>query len=188
MLNRCTFIGNVGADPEVRTTAGGQHVANIRLACTEKWKDKDGNAQERTEWVAIVVWGPLAEKVVGPYVKKGKQLYIEGKLQTRKWEKDGVDRYTTEIVVDSNNGKIVLLGGGGGEQAGGSRGGGQSGGYGRGREGSGGGYGGGQSQGGSQSYGGGGGYGGQSRAPVNQGGGSPPEDPPPYAPEDDIPF
>jgi len=180
-VNRCTFLGNVGADPEVKTTAGGQSVANIRLACTEKWKNKEGQQQERTEWIPIVVWGPLAEKVVGPYVKKGRQLYVEGKFTTRKFtDKEGKDRWITEVVVDSMHGKLELCGGQGGSSDGG-----QSGGYGRGREGSGGG--GSQSSGGygggGGSYGGGGGHGGGG-APQN----SQPSDPPPYAPGDDIPF
>lgn len=184
-VNRCTFLGNVGADPEVKTTTGGQSVANIRLACTEKWKNKEGQQQERTEWIAIVVWGPLAEKVVGPYVKKGRKLYVEGKYTTRKYQdKEGKDRWITEIVVDSMHGKLELCGG----QGGGSSDGGQSGGYGRGRDGGG-------SQGGGGYGGGGGGYGGGQRGGYGGGGGAqggtsqpPPDEQPPYAPEDDIPF
>lgn len=104
MLNRCEFIGNVGKAPEVRF-AGSNPVANFSVACNEKWKDKDGKAQERTEWVRCVAWGKLAE-VVGSYVEQGKLVYVSGRMQTREYEKDGVKRYSTEIVVDT----LKLLG------------------------------------------------------------------------------
>jgi len=99
MLNRCEFIGNVGQPPEVRFTAGSA-VANFSVACNEKWKDKDGKPQERTEWVRCVAWGKLAE-VCGQYLEKGKQIYVAGRMQTREYEKDGVKRYSTEIVLDT---------------------------------------------------------------------------------------
>ena len=97
-LNKCCFIGNLGQDPEIRYTAEGKAVANFSLACSEEWK-KDGQKQERTEWVKVVIWGKLAE-VAGEYLKKGSKVYVEGKLQTKKWQnKEGQDQYTTEINV-----------------------------------------------------------------------------------------
>lgn len=109
-VNKVIILGNLGADPEVRFTNSGQAVANFRVALSEKWKDKDGKDQERTEWTPVVVWGKLAE-LCGEYLKKGRQAYVEGRLQTREWEKDGVKRYTTEVVAD----KVVFLGGGQGK-------------------------------------------------------------------------
>lgn len=110
MINKVILLGNVGQDPECRTTQSGQSVATIRLATSEKYKDKEGNMQERTEWHTVVAWGKTAE-IVQKYAPKGKQLYIDGRLQTRKWQdKNGQDRYSTEIVADT----IKLLGGNGG--------------------------------------------------------------------------
>lgn len=100
MLNRCEFIGNVGKAPEVRFIGTGNAVANFSVACNEKWKDKDGKPAERTEWVRCVAWGKLAE-TVGSYVEKGKLVYVAGRMQTREYEKDGVKRYSTEIVLDT---------------------------------------------------------------------------------------
>jgi single-strand DNA-binding protein len=158
MVNKVILIGNLGQDPELRSTQGGQSVASLRIATTEKFKDRDGNLQERTEWHSVVVWGRDAENV-NKYCKKGKQLYIEGRLQTRKWQdKSGQDRYTTEVVAD----QVRFLGGGGGrdggDEGGGSYGGG--GGYGGGSRGGGGGGG------GRSGFGGGGG-----RGPSREGGG-----------------
>lgn len=97
-VNKAIIIGNVGRDPEVRYTQGGDPVANFSVATTEKWKDHDGEPQERTEWHNVVFFGRLAE-VVGEYVKKGKQVYVEGKLQTDKYtDKEGVEKYSTKIV------------------------------------------------------------------------------------------
>ncbi len=119
-VNKVTLIGNLGADPEVRYTAGGSAVANVRLATAESWRDKEsGDQQERTEWHRVVFFSRLAE-IVGEYLKKGSQVYIEGRLQTRKWQdRDGNDRYTTEIVAN----EMQMLGsrgsgGGGGEMGG----------------------------------------------------------------------
>ena len=99
MVNKVILIGNLGRDPEVRYTADGRAVANFSLATSEKWKDKNsGEMTERTEWHNIVAWGKLGE-ICGEYLAKGKQVYIEGRLQTRSWEKDGVTRYTTEVVA-----------------------------------------------------------------------------------------
>lgn len=105
MLNRCEFIGNVGKPPEVRFAGSGNAVANFSVACNEKWTDKSGQKQERTEWVRCVAWGKLAE-IVGSYVEQGKLVYVSGRMQTREYEKDGVKRYSTEIVVDT----LKLLG------------------------------------------------------------------------------
>ena len=107
-VNKVILIGNVGGDPEVRYMPNGNAVANVTLATTDSWKDKQsGQQQERTEWHRVVFFGRLAE-IVGEYVRKGSKLYIEGRLQTREWEKDGVKRYTTEIVVDIG-GQMQLL-------------------------------------------------------------------------------
>jgi single-strand DNA-binding protein len=104
MLNKVTLIGNLGADPEVRYMPNGGAVANITLATTMRWKDKQsGEKKEATEWHRIVFYNKLAE-IVGQYLKKGAQVYIEGRLQTRKWQdKDGADRYSTEIIASSMN-------------------------------------------------------------------------------------
>ena len=99
-VNKVILVGNLGRDPETRNTTGGEAVTNIRLATTDTWKDKAGEKQERTEWHSIVFFGRQAE-IAGEYLKKGRQIYVEGRLQTRKWQdKEGQDRYTTEIVAD----------------------------------------------------------------------------------------
>jgi single-strand DNA-binding protein len=99
-INKAIIIGNLGADPEVRYTQGGQAVASFNLATSETYTDKAGERQEKTEWHRIVAWGKLAE-LCGEYLKKGRQAYIEGRLQTRQWDdKDGNKRYTTEIVAN----------------------------------------------------------------------------------------
>jgi single-strand DNA-binding protein len=110
------IIGHVGADPEVRYTAGGAAVANLRIATTEKWRDKQtGEKKEATEWHSVVLFGNLGE-IAGEYLKKGRQVFIEGRLQTRKWQdKDGKDRYTTEII----GADMQMLGGGGEGRGGG---------------------------------------------------------------------
>lgn len=109
-VNKVILIGNVGGDPETRYLPNGNAVTNITLATTDSWKDKQtGQQQDRTEWHRVVFFGKLAE-IAGEYLRKGGQCYVEGRLQTREWEKDGVKRYTTEIVVDMN-GTLQLLGG-----------------------------------------------------------------------------
>jgi single-strand DNA-binding protein len=112
-LNKCMFIGNVGRDPEIRSTQGGKEIANLSLACSETWKDKaTGEKKERTEWVRVSIFNEGLVRLVKSYVKKGSKLYIEGQMQTRKWtNKDGVEVYTTEIVLQSFNGQIVMLDG-----------------------------------------------------------------------------
>jgi len=113
-INKVILIGNLGADPEVRYTASGSAVANIRLATAESWRDKQsGEQQERTEWHRVVMFGRLGE-IAGEYLRKGSQVYIEGRLQTRKWEdREGNERYTTEIVAN----EMQMLGGRGGGSA-----------------------------------------------------------------------
>ena len=115
-VNKVILVGNLGRDAELRYTPGGAPVATLNLATTEVWNDKSsGQKQEKTEWHRIVLWGKSAESL-SEYLTKGKQIYVEGRLQTRKWQdKDGNDKYTTEIRGD----RIVLLGGGGGGMGGG---------------------------------------------------------------------
>src|SRR5579872_5074038 len=110
-VNKVILVGNLGRDAELRYTPGGAPVATLNLATTEVWNDKtSGQKQEKTEWHRIVLWGKSAE-ALSEYLTKGKQIYVEGRLQTRKWQdKDGNDKYSTEIRSD----RIVLLGGGGG--------------------------------------------------------------------------
>ncbi|MFZ4621828.1 MAG: single-stranded DNA-binding protein [Bacteroidota bacterium] len=112
-LNKVQLIGNLGKDPELKYTPSGVAVATFSIATSESWKDTDGNQQEKTEWHNIVAWRKLAE-ICGEYLKKGKKVYLEGKLQTRNYEKDGVKRYVTEIVAD----QLIMLDGGGGSGAG----------------------------------------------------------------------
>ncbi|MDG2020172.1 MAG: single-stranded DNA-binding protein [SAR86 cluster bacterium] len=97
-INKVILVGNLGQDPEIKYTAGGAAVTTLSLATSESWKDKDtGSDQEKTEWHRVVLWRRLAE-IAGEYLKKGSKVYIEGQLQTRKWEQDGQTRYTTEVV------------------------------------------------------------------------------------------
>lgn len=111
MLNQCQFIGNIGADPEIRSLNSGDKVANMRLAVTERWKSKDGERKEKTEWVSVVVFGNLVG-IIEQYVKKGSKLYVSGKLQSRKWQhSDGTDRYSTEVVLQGFDAKLIMLDG-----------------------------------------------------------------------------
>lgn len=139
-LNKVMLIGNLGADPEVRYGTSGSSIVNVRLATAESWRDKEsGDMQERTEWHRVVFFGRLAE-IAGEYLKKGSQVYIEGSIRTRKYnDKDGVERYATEIVANEmqmlggraggggggyeGGGSAPRSGGGGGYEGGGSRGG-----------------------------------------------------------------
>ena len=99
MINKAILIGNLGADPEIRSTGNGTQVATLRLATTERWKDQSGQTQESTEWHRVIAWGRLAE-ICGEYLNKGARIYIEGRIQTRKWQdQNGNDRYSTEIVA-----------------------------------------------------------------------------------------
>jgi len=117
MINKAILIGNLGADPEVRYTQSGTAVATFNVATTERWKGQDGQMQEQTEWHRIVAWAKLAD-ICGEYLHKGSRVYIEGKIQTRKWQdKDGADRYTTEIVARDMK-MLTPKGGEGGRQGG----------------------------------------------------------------------
>ncbi|QUL36734.1 single-stranded DNA-binding protein [Erythrobacter sp. JK5] len=170
-LNKVMLIGNLGADPEVRSFQNGGKVCNLRIATSETWKDRNtGERQERTEWHNVAIFSEGLVNVAENYLKKGSKVYIEGKLQTRKWQdQSGQDRYTTEVVLRGYDGTLTMLdgapGGGGRSGGGGGYGGGQNGGSG----------GGGWNQGGGGSGGGSGGSGG------GQGGGYDDLD-------DDIPF
>ena len=167
-LNKVMLIGNLGADPEVRSFQNGGRVANLRIATSETWKDRNtGERQERTEWHTVAIFSEGLVNVCENYLKKGSKVFIEGQLQTRKWQdQNGQDRYSTEVVLRGYNGTLTMLDGrgDGGGMGGGMGGGGRSGG----------GYGGGN-QGGGWNQGGGGSGGG------NQGGGYDDLD-------DDIPF
>jgi single-strand DNA-binding protein len=114
-VNKVILLGNLGADPETRYTAGGSAVTNIRMATTDTWRDRQsGEQQERTEWHRVVFFGRLAE-IAAEYLRKGRQCYVEGRIQTRKWQgQDGQDRYTTEIVASD----MQLLGGRGADAGG----------------------------------------------------------------------
>lgn len=118
-INKVIIVGNLGNDPEIKYLPSGGAVANITIATSESWKDKStGEQKEKTEWHRVVLFGKLAE-VAGEYLRKGSQVYIEGQLQTRKWQdQSGQDRYTTEVVVQGYNGVMQMLGSrqGGGQQ------------------------------------------------------------------------
>lgn len=166
-VNKVILIGNLGADPEIKSFQNGGKIANIRIATSEQWKDRmTGERKERTEWHNVVINGDGLVGVVERYLKKGSKVYIEGSLRTRKWQdRDGNDKYTTEIVIAGMGGTLTMLdgapGGGGGGSRGGDSwsqgGGGSSGGWDQGGGASGGSSGGGWNQGGGGSGGGGGG-------------------------------
>ncbi len=171
-VNKVILIGNLGADPEARSTQSGSTVTNFRIATSEKWTSKDGQAQERTEWHRIVTFGRLADHC-RDYLSKGRQVYVEGRIQTNAWEdREGNKRYTTEIIAQTVQ-FLGRSGGGGGDQGGGG------GGYNQGGGGQGGGGQGGYNQ-------GGGGQGGGGQDSGGQGGGG--WDPPPPISDDDVPF
>ena len=162
-LNKVMLIGNLGADPEIRSFPNGGKVANLRIATSEQWKDRNtGERQERTEWHTVSIFSEGLVNVVERFLRKGSKVFVEGQLQTRKWQdQQGNDRYSTEVVLRGFNGTLTMLdgpgGGQGGSSSGGGYGGGQSGGgYGGGN--GGGGFGGGQSGGGQGSQGGGSNY------------------------------
>jgi single-strand DNA-binding protein len=124
-VNKVILIGNLGADPEIRRTQDGRPIANLRLATTDTWRDKaSGDRKERTEWHRVVIFNESLCKVVEQYLKKGSRVYVEGALQTRKWQdQQGQDRYTTEIVLQNFNSQLVMLGGGAGGDTGADEGG-----------------------------------------------------------------
>ena len=171
-LNKVMLIGNLGADPEIRSFQNGGKVANLRIATSESWKDRNtGERKEKTEWHTVAIFSEGLVGVVERFLKKGSKVYIEGKLQTRKWQdQNGQDRYSTEVVIQGMGGVLTMLDG----AQGGGGGGGRSGGW---QSGGGDGYGGGQSSGGGDNWRSGGGSSGGS------GGGSNYDDL-----DDDIPF
>lgn len=163
-VNKVILIGNLGRDPEVRTFQNGGKVVNLRIATSENWKDRNtGERRERTEWHSVAIFSEPLGRIAEQYLRKGSTVYIEGQLETRKWQdQSGNDRYSTEVVLRSYRGELTLLGGrgqGGGDQGGygggdGGYGGGDQGGYGGDQGGYGGGSDGGQSSGGQSSGGG----------------------------------
>ncbi|WP_322892407.1 MULTISPECIES: single-stranded DNA-binding protein [unclassified Yoonia] len=137
-VNKVILIGNLGADPEIRSFQNGGKVANLRIATSETWKDKNsGERREKTEWHTVAIFSEGLVRVVEQYLKKGAKVYIEGKLQTRKWQdQSGADRYSTEVVIQGLGGTLTMLdgrgeggGGGGGGYSGGGSSGGNQGGY-----------------------------------------------------------
>jgi len=109
-VNKVILVGNLGADPEARSLNSGGEVVNMRVATSESWKDRDGNRQERTEWHNVVIFNENLGRVAKSYLRKGSKVYLEGQIQTRKWQgQDGNDRYTTEIVLQRFRGELVLL-------------------------------------------------------------------------------
>ncbi|HEU0310504.1 MAG TPA: single-stranded DNA-binding protein [Sphingomicrobium sp.] len=123
-VNKVILVGNLGQDPEARTFSNGGEVVNLRVATSESWKDRDGNRQERTEWHSVAIFNENLGRVAKNYLRKGSKVYLEGQLQTRKWQdQNGNDRYTTEIVLQKFRGELVLLdsreGGSGGSYGGG---------------------------------------------------------------------
>ncbi len=138
-VNKVILVGNLGADPEARSLNNGGEVVNMRVATSETWKDRDGNRQERTEWHNVVIFNENLGRVAKNYLRKGSKVYLEGQLQTRKWQdQSGNDKYTTEVVLQRFRGELVLLdsreGGGGGGSYGGGDNYNQDGGYGGGQQ------------------------------------------------------
>ncbi|MGQ3040579.1 MAG: single-stranded DNA-binding protein [Brevundimonas sp.] len=113
-VNKVILVGNLGRDPEIRTLNNGEKVANLSLATSEQWRDKStGERKEKTEWHRVVVFNDNIVKVVENYLKKGSTIYVEGSLQTRKWtDQQGVEKYSTEVVIQRFNGQLTMLGGG----------------------------------------------------------------------------
>jgi single-strand DNA-binding protein len=109
-VNKVILVGNLGDDPEVRSLNNGGEVVNMRVATSENWKDKDGNRQERTEWHRVVIFNENLGRVAKSYLKKGSKVYLEGQIQTRKWQdQSGQDKYSTEVVLQRFRGELVLL-------------------------------------------------------------------------------
>ena len=117
-VNKVILVGNLGADPEARSLPSGSEVVNLRVATSENWKDKDGNRQERTEWHRVTIFNENLGRVAKNYLRKGSKVYLEGQLQTRKWtDQSGVEKYSTEVVLQGFNSTLTMLdgrGGGGG--------------------------------------------------------------------------
>lgn len=111
-VNKVILIGNLGADPEIRQTQDGRPIANLRIATSESWRDRSsGERRERTEWHRVVIFSEGLAKIAEQYLRKGSKVYIEGQLQTRKWERDGQDQYTTEVVLQGFNSTLTMLDG-----------------------------------------------------------------------------
>jgi len=108
MINKVILVGNLGDEPVIRYTGDGKAIANLRVATSESWMDKEGNKQERTEWHKVSVFDKLAE-ICKTYLHKGSKVFLEGKLQTRSWDKDGVQQYTTEVVLSGWNSTLMML-------------------------------------------------------------------------------
>lgn len=109
-VNKVILVGNLGADPEIRRSNSGDPIANMRIATSESWRDKNsGERKERTEWHQVVIFNEALAKIAEQYLKKGMKVYLEGALQTRKWEKDGIERYTTEVVLQKFRGELQML-------------------------------------------------------------------------------
>ena len=108
MVNKVILVGNLGDEPVIRYTGDGKAIANLRVATSESWMDKEGNKQERTEWHKVSVFDKLAE-ICKTYLHKGSKVFLEGKLQTRSWDKDGVQQYTTEVVLSGWNSTLMML-------------------------------------------------------------------------------
>jgi single-strand DNA-binding protein len=124
-VNKVILVGNLGADPEARSLPSGSEVVNLRVATSENWKDKDGNRQERTEWHRVTIFNENLGRVAKNYLRKGSKVYLEGQLQTRKWtDQSGVEKFSTEVVLQNFRGELVLLDSREGGAGGGSRGGG----------------------------------------------------------------
>ena len=164
-VNKVILVGNLGRDPEVRSFPNGGKVCNLRIATSESWRDRNtGERKERTEWHSVAIYNEALGKIAEQYLKKGSTVYIEGQLETRKWQdQSGADRYTTEIVLRQFRGELTLLGGRDGGSGGGYE---DRGGYDEGGQGGGGGFGGGSSGGGGR-----GGFGGGSGGGAGGGGG-----------------
>ena len=144
-VNKVILVGNLGGDPESRSFSNGGEVVNLTVATSENWKDKDGNRQEKTEWHKVAIFNENLGRVAKNYLKKGSKVYLEGQLQTRKWQDNsGQDKYTTEIVLQKFRGELTMLDGRGDGERESSGGGDYGGGYGGGSSGGGGGFGGGQ--------------------------------------------
>ena len=112
MLNRCEFIGNLGADPEIRTTQAGKKIANLRIAVSEKWKTREGERREKTTWVPVVIFSEGLVRVAEQYLRKGSKVYVAGKFEVRKWQdQSGNDRYSTEVTLQGYDATLVMLDG-----------------------------------------------------------------------------
>lgn len=108
-INSVTLVGRLGKDPEIRNTQAGKAIANLTLATSEKWRDRDGDQKEATEWHRVVCFNEKLAEIIEKYAHKGDLVAVQGKLVTRKWEKDGIERYATEIVIDAFNGSFTIL-------------------------------------------------------------------------------